>query len=188
MGDLRGEALQFEAGQALMVAVDIPSRGTVTVANPKKPYLGIAIELDFAIMQAVAEEIEKAPLSGKPKARGAFVLDLDRQLVDCAQRAIRLLKTPEAIPTLYPGIMREVCYWLLTGPVCNQVSQIMIMANGHNQRIIRAIHTLRDKFERHNTRGRSRPCREYESGDIPSSIQVSDGDDAASVSKAAPSP
>jgi hypothetical protein len=70
---------KFEEGQALMVAVDIPSRGTVTVASTKKPYLGIAIELDFGIMQAVAEEIEIAlTVSGKPKARGAFVLDLDR--------------------------------------------------------------------------------------------------------------
>jgi AraC-like DNA-binding protein len=138
---------KFEAGQALMVAVDVPSRGTVTLASPKKPYLGIAIELDFAIMQAVAEEIEIAlTVSGKPKARGAFVLHLNRQLVECAQRGLRLLETPEAIPTLYPGIMREVCYWLLTGPAGNQVRQIMIMANGHNQRIIQAVHTLRDKL------------------------------------------
>jgi AraC-like DNA-binding protein len=138
---------KFAAGQALMVAVDIPSRGTVTVASSKTPYLGLAIVLDFAIMQEVAEAIQMAlTVSGKPKARGAFVLELNRQLVDCAQHAIRLLETPEAIPTLYPGIMREVCYWLLTGPGGNQVSQIMIMANGHDQRIIRAIHTLRDKL------------------------------------------
>jgi AraC-like DNA-binding protein len=138
---------RFAAGQALMVAVDIPSRGTVTVASPARPYLGIAMGLDFVIMQEVAEEI-KMPLavSGKPKARGAFVLSLSRQLVDCAQHAIGLLDTPEAIPTLYPGIMREVCYWLLKGPGGDQVSQIMIMANGHDQRIIQAIHTLRDKL------------------------------------------
>jgi AraC-like DNA-binding protein len=138
---------RFAAGQALMVAVDIPSRGTVTVASSKAPYLGLQIELAFSIMQEVAEEIEMVLIaSGKPKARGAFVLELNRQLVDCAQHAIRLLETPEAIPTLYPGIMRELCYWLLTGPVGHQVSQIMIMANGHDQRIIQAIHTLRDKL------------------------------------------
>jgi len=140
---------KFEAGQALMVAVDIPSRGSVTVASSKTPYLGLAIELDFAIMQEVAEEIEIAlTVSGRQKARGAFVLELNRQLVDCAQHAIRLLETPDAIPTLYPGIMREICYWLLTGPGGNQVSQIMIMANGHDQRIIQAIHILRDKLSK----------------------------------------
>jgi AraC-like DNA-binding protein len=138
---------KFAAGQGLMVAVDIPSRGTVTVASSKQPYLGLEIELDFAIMQQVAEEIDMAlPVSGKPQARGAFVLELNRQLVECARHAVRLLETPEAIPTLYPGIMREVCYWLLTGPGGNQVSQIMIMANGHDRRIIQAVRTLRDKL------------------------------------------
>ena len=138
---------RFAAGQALMVAVDIPSRGTVTVASPESPYIGLVMGLDFAIMQEVAEQI-KMPLTvpGRAKARGAFVLDLTPQIVDCAQHAIRLLKTPEAIPTLYPGIMREVCYWLLAGPAGAQVNQIMIVANGHDQRIIQAIHILRDKL------------------------------------------
>jgi AraC-like DNA-binding protein len=138
---------KFAAGQGLMVAVDVPSRGTVADASPQNPYLGLELELDFAIMQGVAEEINLAiTVSGKPQARGAFVLELDRQLLDCARRALRLLETPEAIPTLYPGIMREVCYWLLTGPTGAQVSQIMTMANGHDQRIIQAIHTVRDKL------------------------------------------
>jgi len=137
---------KFAAGQGLMVAVDIPSRGTVTDASSNKPYLGLEIELDFAIMQEVAEEIEMAlTVSGKPKSRGAFVLELNRQLVDCARHAVRLLETPEAIPTLYPGIMREVCYWLLTGLGGDQVRQIMITTNGQDQRIIQAIQTLRDK-------------------------------------------
>jgi AraC-like DNA-binding protein len=138
---------KFGTGQALMVAVDIPSRGTVVVASSKAPYLGLQIELDFSIMQEMAEEIEMArTVSSKPKARGAFVLELNCQLVDCAQHAIHLLETPEAIPRLYPGIMREICYWLLTGPEGHQVSQIMTMANGHDQRIIQTIHTLRDKL------------------------------------------
>ena len=139
----------FAAGQGLMVAVDVPSRGTVTEASSNMPYLGLEIELDFAIMQEVAEEIEMAlTVPSKRRACGAFVLELNRQLVDCAQHAIRLLETPAAIPTLYPGIMREVCYWLLTGPNGSQVNQIMIMANGHDRRIIQAIHTLRDKLKK----------------------------------------
>jgi AraC-like DNA-binding protein len=138
---------KFGVGHALMVAVDIPSRGTVVVADSKTPYLGLQIELDFSIMQQMAEEMEMTrTASSKPKARGAFVLELNLQLVDCAQRAIRLLETPEAMPRLYPGIMREVCYWLLTGPEGHQVNQIMIMANGHDQRIVQAVHTLRDKL------------------------------------------
>ena len=42
--------------------------------------------------------------------------------------------------------MRELCYWLLTGSKGHQISQIMILANGHDQKIIGAIHTLRESL------------------------------------------
>jgi hypothetical protein len=46
-------------------------------------------------MQEVAEEIKMAlPVPGKPKARGAFVLELNRQLVDCAQSEKKKAKEP----------------------------------------------------------------------------------------------
>ncbi len=138
---------EYRAGQSLVVTVDMPSRGTVSVASPTEPFLGLAIELDRSIMQEVVEEIGmhlNAP--GKAKVRGAFVLKLNRQLVDCALRAVRLLETPEAISTLYPGIMREVCYWLLTGPGGDQINHIMMAANGHDRMIVQAIHDLRERF------------------------------------------
>jgi AraC-like DNA-binding protein len=144
----REKRYKFAAGQGLMVAVDIPSRGTVTDASSKKPYLGIEIDLNFAIMQEVAEQIDMGlTIPSRPGPGGAFVLELSRQLVDCARHAVSLLETPKAIPMLYPGIMREVCYWLLTGPGGNQVNQIMITTNGQNQRIIQAIHTLRTRLQ-----------------------------------------
>lgn len=136
---------KYGVGQALVVAVDLPSRGTVSVAGPSKPYLGLAMELDVAIMQKVAEEIE-LPLTVSGNSRGAFILELNQPLVECAQHAIRLLRTPEAIPVIYPGIMREVCYWLLTGPGGAQIRRLMVMANGHDQKILQAIHTLRAKL------------------------------------------
>jgi len=46
---------------------------------------------------------------------------------------------------LYPAIMREVCYWLLTGPHGGDVVK-MTLANSHTQRVVTAIHTLRDRF------------------------------------------
>ncbi len=97
-------------------------------------------------MQQVAEGIEITLLPGKPQARGAFVLKLNREVLRSVEQAMRLLETPKAILTLYPGIMRELCYWLLTGPSGTQMSEMMIAANGHNQRVIQTIKTLRDKL------------------------------------------
>jgi hypothetical protein len=112
----------YRAGQALVVSVEMPSRGTVSAASPTEPFLGLVIKFDRAIMQDVMEELGmRLKPSGSEKARGAFVTDLSSQLADCALRGVRLLETPEAIPTLYPGIMREICYWLLTEPGGDQI-------------------------------------------------------------------
>jgi len=39
----------------------------------------------------------------------------------------------------------KICYWLLTGPHGGDVAK-MTMANNHAQRVIKAIHVLRDRF------------------------------------------
>ena len=41
--------------------------------------------------------------------------------------------------------MREICYWILTGPHGGEVMK-MTLANSYAQRVISAIHTLRDRF------------------------------------------
>jgi AraC-like DNA-binding protein len=58
---------------------------------------------------------------------------------------VRLLDTPSAIPVLYPALMREISYWLLSGPHGREVIR-MTLSNKHEHRILQAIHFLRDRF------------------------------------------
>ena len=76
---------------------------------------------------------------------GVFVTDFDGPMADGVRRAMRLLETPRAIPMLYPAIMREWCYWLLTGPRGGDIARI-VLANGHDRRVITAIQALRARF------------------------------------------
>ena len=141
-GDQR---LEYREGQALVVGVETPSIGRVVEASPGKPCLVLAFELDLAIMRSVAEGLDNPPrASGKP-GRGVFVSDFQGPLADCALRLVRLLDTPKAIPTLYPLIMREICYWLLIGPHGGEVARIAL-ANSPSQRVISAMHSLRSRF------------------------------------------
>jgi AraC-like DNA-binding protein len=137
--------IDYGAGQALVVSVEMPAFGRVAEASPSEPYLGVIIEFDPAVMREVAEGLEAPPGPGKELGPGALVTDLNGQLVDCTLRTVRLLETPKAIPVLYPAIMREICYWLLTGPHGGEVMR-MTLANSHAQPVISAIHTLRDRF------------------------------------------
>jgi AraC-like DNA-binding protein len=135
----------YRAGQALIVSLEIPSFGRVTDASPSEPYLGLMIEFDLTIMREVIEKLDEPPSTSGETGAGWFVTDLDGPMADCALRMVRLLETPKAIPLLYPSMMRELCYWLLTGPNGGDVAKI-VLANGYAQSVVAAIQTLRNRF------------------------------------------
>lgn len=137
--------LDYKAGQALIVSVETPAFGRVAEASPSEPYLGLIMEFDLDIMREVMEGLDAPPGRDGEARRGVFVAEFDGPLEDCILRTMRLLDTPKAIPLLYPSIMREICYWLLTGPHGAEIARIGL-ANTHAQRIINAIHALRDRF------------------------------------------
>jgi len=140
-GDRR---LDYRAGQALVVSVEMPALGTVCEASPSEPYLGVIIEFDLSAMREVRDSLETPPTGGE-RSRGVFVTDFAGPLADCALRMVRLLGTPAAIPILYPALMREICYWLLTGPHSGEV-MTMTLASSHTRCVVDAIHELRDRF------------------------------------------
>jgi hypothetical protein len=115
---------EYRAGQAMEVSVEMPSVGRVTEASPSKPFLDVLIEFDLAIMRGVMEELDAPPEARGDIGRGVFVTDFEGPLADCALRLVRLLDTPKGIPTLHPMIMREICYWLLTGPHGGEVAKM----------------------------------------------------------------
>ncbi|WP_454732252.1 MULTISPECIES: AraC family transcriptional regulator N-terminal domain-containing protein [Cupriavidus] len=141
-GDKR---FDYRAGQALIVSVEAPAFGRVVEASPDKPYLGVAIEFDLAIMRDVMEALDAPPQASGEARSGVFVTDFDGPLADCALRMVRLLATPRAIPMLHPLLMREISYWLLTGPHGGEIARLAL-ANSHAQRVIGAIHALRERF------------------------------------------
>ena len=136
---------RYGAGQALLVSVEMPGFGTVLEASPSEPFLGLILELDIAIMRKVIDELAAPPASSPQVSKAICVADFDGPLADCALRMVRLLDIPNAIPVLYPAIMREMCYWLLTGPQGGDVVR-MTLANPHTERVVNAIHSLRDRF------------------------------------------
>lgn len=135
----------YRAGQALVVSVEMPAFGRVAKASAAEPYLGVVIEFDLAVMRDVMERLDTPPKPESNLVHGVFVTDFDGPLADCVQRMVRLLDTPQAIPMLAPLIMREICYWLLTGPHGSEVAKV-VLANSHVQRVVTAIHALRDQF------------------------------------------
>jgi AraC-like DNA-binding protein len=143
-----GTRLVYRAGQALVIGVEAPSTGRVVEASPDEPCLVLAFELDLALMRSVADALpalDAPPAASEGTSAGIFVADFDGPLADCACRLVRLLDTPQAIPVLYPLILREIGYWLLTGPQGAEVARLTL-TSGPSQRVIAAMHALRERF------------------------------------------
>jgi AraC-like DNA-binding protein len=137
--------LEYRAGQALVIAVDTPSVGRVVEASPGAPCLVLAIGLDLAVLRDVAGELGAQASPDDAPGRAVFVTDFQGPLSDCALRLARLLERPEALAALYPGIMREICYWLLAGPHGGDIARLALK-NSPSERVVRALNTLRTRF------------------------------------------
>src|SRR5690606_36622887 len=106
----------FSAGQYVIVRADMPVVGRIVHASPAEPYLAVAVQLEMSLIRRLSQELVGRCLQ-QPRQEGTlFVEDTGANLLDCAERLMRLLDRPEAAPVLRPGIMTELHYWLLVGP------------------------------------------------------------------------
>ena len=138
-GDQR---LEYRAGQARIVNVTVPGSSQVMEGDNRAPYLSLVVVFDQAILSEVYERLAGVikPYTGAPVP--AFAIDLDARLLDCAKRIVDLLDQPQAADILFPGLMRELCYWLLSGPQ-GSVLASQIVSTQRNQKLMQVLQGLR---------------------------------------------
>lgn len=139
----------FDYGEMayLLVSVHTPAFGCIVAATPERPYLGLTLDLDVGMLRSVMEEIEDLPPPSPDRTIGAFAATLSGGMADAIARLVQLLDEPRAIGVLAPGIMREICFRLPTGPIGAEISKL-VLPNSHMRRIADAIHLLRENFTR----------------------------------------
>lgn len=142
------QILHYRAGQSLVVSIDVPAVGRVTEASRERPYLGISVELDLTVMREVMAQMHLAsPTPPRRHPPVLFVEPAHPAIGNCMHRLLDMLEQPQAVPVLYPLLMREVFYWLLSGR--NRASLMQLAAPaGPAQRIVEAIQHLRQAYAR----------------------------------------
>ena len=90
--------------------------------------------------------MDKAARPSGPAGLGLVVEEVDARIAAAMIRLIELVEQPEAVEILYPGVMREIVYWLMTSRAGANVAR-MVLPEGPAQRIAVAIHHLRDNFD-----------------------------------------
>jgi AraC-like DNA-binding protein len=141
------DRLRYGAMECLVVSMEIPASGRVIEASPEAPYIGITMDLDVTMLREVLEQLDTPPAPSASPGPYMFVGQVDDPLAECILRLIRMLQTPKAIPILYPSVMREICYWLVTSPNGGELCHLAL-PESNMMRVGKAIYFLRDNFAR----------------------------------------
>jgi len=139
------DVLGYGTMECLVVSIELPASGRIVKASATEPFMGVTIDFDVAMVREVAEQLRTKPIADADSGPCVFVGQVDGPLADCILRLIKMADTPKAIPILHPSVMREICYWLLSGPHGGEISKLTLPET-HADRISKAIYFLRDHF------------------------------------------
>lgn len=132
--------------QALVVTVEVPVLSQIVDASPERPYLAATLELDADIILDLVSRLDTASYATAKPGFGMIVKDMDETITGAMLRLLDTVGKPEAVEILAPGVLREIAYWMLTGPAGANVAR-MVLPDGQPLRIARAVHHLRDNFD-----------------------------------------
>jgi len=138
------ERFRLDAGQLLLVSVDLPVTAQVVTASRSLPYLAARIGLDPAMVGEMMADVGNGPPLGSSE-RGLAVTPVEPRLLDAVTRMVEILDSPADVGPLAPLVLREITYRLLTGRQGLRLRQIA-SAGAPAHRIARAIRWLKDHF------------------------------------------
>lgn len=132
----------YSAGQYLVMSVGLPLLASITEASDERPYLALALTIDFRILGELVDALDRLPDPVVPPRLGLFVGTIDGRQSAALARLGALLESPEALRVLYASVAREIFYWTLAGRDGAEIRRLAA-PDRHTQRIGDAIAVLR---------------------------------------------
>jgi AraC-like DNA-binding protein len=145
---LGDDCYRYDANRYLITAAALPTATRVTEASEERPYLGVVLGLDPALVGSVMVEAGHPAPREHAAVRAFDVSPLDAGLLDAVVRLVRLLDSPaDEAHFLRPLVTREIVFRLLNGEQGGRLRQIAVLG-GHSHRIARALERLQKNFDR----------------------------------------
>lgn len=141
------DTLRYGAMECLAVGMTLPATGHIVEASPDAPYTGLMLALDVAMIRDVLEQLEAPPAPPADSGPCLFVRQVDEPLAECVLRLLRMCDTPKAFPILFPSVMREICYWLLSGPNGGELCKL-VEPESNAARVAKALHLMHEDIAR----------------------------------------
>ena len=134
------------ANRYLIAAAALPIASRITEASEERPYLGVVLGLDPALVGSVMVEAGHPVPQSHAAVKAIDVSPVDAGLLDAVVRFVRLLDSPTDARFLAPLIRREIVYRLLMGEQGGRLHHVAVLG-GHTHRIAQAIDRLRKDFD-----------------------------------------
>lgn len=143
---LGDESLSYGEDRYLITSMDLPVKTELMQASPERPYLAVALRLDWRDIASLMLEMPPATARRpEPDSRAMTTGALTAPLLEAFDRLLALLDQPEDIPALAPLIRREIHYRLLAGEAGARLRQIATVDTQSHQ-VARAIAQLNARF------------------------------------------
>jgi len=143
LGDSR---YRYDPLHYLLATIQLPSVQQVLEASPARPYLGLRLDLEPALVGATMAEMADSVPQGSSDVRAVDVSPLDANLLDACVRLVRLVDEPAEARMLAPLITREIIYRLLMGAQGGRLRHIARLG-GSTPHIARAVERIRQDFD-----------------------------------------
>src|SRR5215210_7402940 len=140
------EVLWYDPGHYLLFTVDLPVIFRVEEASEEKPYFGMRLDLDPALVASVMMEAGVETRKGDASVKAIGVNPIDADLLDAVVRLVRLIEKPGEQRILAPLVKREIVYRLLAGGEGARLGHLVASSRGDTRRISRAIGRLREHY------------------------------------------
>jgi AraC-like DNA-binding protein len=140
------DVLRYDPGNYLLFTVDLPIIFRVEEASEEKPYFGLRLNLDPALVASVMMEAGAETRKGDASVKAIGVNHVDADLLDAVIRLVRLVDRPDEQKILAPLIKREIVYRLLAGGEGARLAHLVASSQGDTRRISRAIGRLREQY------------------------------------------
>jgi AraC-like DNA-binding protein len=142
---LNDRVFAYDPSQYLIVTVDLPVTGCIVHAGPQRPYLGLGLDLDPALIADLLLALPADETDSRP-APGLAVSRLDDDLLDAMARLLQLLDRPADVAVMAPIIKREIHYRLLRGDQ-GAVIRSLATADSRLSRLGRVIEWIRAHYD-----------------------------------------
>lgn len=135
---------RYDPDNYLLACFELPVALQVLEASKERPYLGLRLNLDPALVCSILVEMNQLPQK-HGDAQAIDVSPMNATLLDAVVRLVRLLDSPNEARLLLPLIKREIIYRLLVGEQGDRLRR-MTLLGGHTHRIAQAVDKICREF------------------------------------------